>query len=532
MALTTVLLVALAAAPNGGSVVHVTAARAYLDRGAEDGLSVGQVVAMKRKGASCTVEWVAPHAASCVGPVSEGDRFVLPRVAPPSEPPRLPAPPTAAELARRRAAIEAAPSAPLVEHEGGGDADAVLGRRMRASAELAHATWAAFETSDGAFHEERVDVSIRGAPVIGPFRVFAELTALRRTAPSNVRFRPGEDNQLYVREAELSAREPGDPWALSAGRLWPWHAPGAPVMDGAQAGWRSREGGAEVGAFGGGLPAPDTLEPRTDAWTGGAYWAFRRADDDAAIPFLRHEGRLAMVNVPGLGQLVEAEALVHGSLGRALDMSADLRGRLDEPGLTAARFDFGGRPLEQLRVGGGFRWQDDEANAIDEVPAVGSRRADASVTWEPSRYFTLGGAAGHAAELSTTAGRSYAGPELGFPRLFGDAGGLSLGYQEELGFLSGRAGWLQSSLSPSRTVRVLTRLSYFEDRSGSSTDGEPATFREVGLYGAVDTRLLEWLSLSTSLLARAGLPTLGGELEYAAAVPAGIYGTLGLKGEL
>ena len=59
----------------------------------------------------------------------------------------------------------------------------------------------------------------------------------------------------------------------------------------------------------------------------------------------------------------------------------------------------------------------------------------------------------------------------------------------------------------------------------------PDASRELGVYGAVDARVLDWLSVSGGLLARAGLPTFAGGLEQSE-VPAGLYGTLSLRGEL
>lgn len=519
-----------AARPLRGQVVYVTATRAYLDRGAEDGVVQGMKLALGRKGSSssCDVEQVAPHSAVCAGTdVRLGDRFTV--QPPPSEPQPAPRPRPAPEqeLARRNAALREAP--PLLVRDEARAASDALGRRMRASVELAHASWLAFSSADGSFHEERLDVVVRGAPVAGPFRLYADLTALRRTAPATTRFRPGEETQLYVREAELSARDPGSSWTLSAGRLWPWYAPGSPSMDGAQAGFRTEGGGLEVGGFAGGIPEPEDLTPRLDAWTAGGYWSLRRADDGGAIPFLRQEGRIAAISIPGLGQRLEGEGLVHASFFGKLDASADVRARLDEPALSATRLELGGKPLERLRLAGGFRWLDVDAAALEGAGTVASRRGDVSATHLTTDWLTLGAAAGHAAELATGAERSWVGPEVGLPELFGSTGGLTIGYQEELGFLEGRAAWVQSVLLPARTVRVISRLSYFEDASGA--EELPEVFREVGLFAGADARLASWLSIQAALLFRAGLPTLGGELE-GISLPTGLHGTLSLRGEL
>ena len=87
-------------------------------------------------------------------------------------------------------------------------------------------------------------------------------------------------------------------------------------------------------------------------------------------------------------------------------------------------------------------------------------------------------------------------------------------------------------MTPASRLRVLSRLSFYEDRGGTGSAVEPASFHEAGAFLSLDIGLLSWLSLSGSVLGRAGLPTLAGELEHGASVPAGIFGTVSLRGEL
>jgi len=73
--------------PGVGRVLQVTATRAYLDAGADEGLTPGQVVALWRgdvEAGRCTVEEVAPGSATCTGGGARpGDAFKLaPAVAP------------------------------------------------------------------------------------------------------------------------------------------------------------------------------------------------------------------------------------------------------------------------------------------------------------------------------------------------------------------------------------------------------------------------------------------------------------------
>src|SRR5262245_33485385 len=63
---------------SGATVVYVTSDRAYVDRGAADGLRAGDVLSAGR--ATCKVVEIGDHFASCEGgAVRTGDSVQLPR---------------------------------------------------------------------------------------------------------------------------------------------------------------------------------------------------------------------------------------------------------------------------------------------------------------------------------------------------------------------------------------------------------------------------------------------------------------------
>jgi hypothetical protein len=125
-----------------------------------------------------------------------------------------------------------------------------------------------------------------------------------------------------------------------------------------------------------------------------------------------------------------------------------------------------------------------------------------------------------ARDIEEALGRQLVGPELGFPRLFGARGGLSLGYLEELGWQKGRSGYVQTVLQPGAPVRVLARLSYFEDSPPSGV-ANAVPSRDAGLYTSVDYSPNRWLSLRASILARVGID---------AVAPFGLVGNASLTG--
>lgn len=515
------------AGPGEGLVTYVSARRAYLSRGRSDGLAAGGEVALLRSrhpSATCRLELVAEHHATCLGEgVEAGDVFRVetPPPLPPAEQPKAgPRQPqvTAHEAERGRAALAAAPYELVPFHEADGEGSSA--RRVEAS--LGHTTWAV--PGSATYHQERLDVALRGYEVGGGFRLSAAATALAWTGrPAGARFLPGQPMQLFVRELELSSREPGRAYAVSAGRLWPWYLPGLAVLDGAQVAWRSR-GGLEVGAFAGALPDPVSLAPGLSRWAAGAYWAGRHVAEDGILRLLRHEGRIGMLSTPDGGQRLEAQVLVQGSFARLLDASADLRASLSSghAALDAGRLDVSLHPNDVVRVLAGYRYLGDSLAALEGgfLGSAGSRHATVAAAWDVSPGLTVGLAGGLAEDLHATSSRRFVGPELSLPHLLGARGGVSFGYLEEFGWTAGRSGYVQSLLQVAERWQLLARLSYSDDA------GPPAgRMRDATVYASANGRLWNWLSLRVSLLARVGVSAaLAGAVDPGYTVSAALRG--------
>jgi hypothetical protein len=489
--------------PEVGAVVYVTRARAYLDAGAADGVAAEQVLHLVRAGRQagmCRVESVAPHFATCRAEGARpGDTFRLAR--PPAAPAPRPLPRLVAadELEARAAAIAAEPYA-RVDYDARRAAGAMSASR-RAEVAVGHATWAS--TGFGPWHQESAEVSIRGAPLGAGFRLYADLSALRWTErPATARERPEARTQLYVWEAEVVAREGAGPLALAAGRVLPWGVPGATLLDGVQAGLR-RAGTGEIGAFAGFVPEIGTMRPTGSRQTAGAYGSL---DLGSGWLVTRQDARAAMVQSPELGTRFEGQLRSYALLGRRVNASGDLRvgtgGAIRAQGsLDGAELQLSGRPLPRLALSGAFRYG---GLRVPDAPAPAlfpghERRADASAGLDLGGGLLLSATAGLSRDLSTDLERRYAGPELAVPRLFGAAGGLTLGYVEERGWIAGRNAYAQAVLRAGPRVRLTARLHYAaDDRPGADAD------HEVGAFLAVSADLASWLSLRASVLARGG----------------------------
>jgi hypothetical protein len=530
-----------------GKVVFASAKRAYLDVGEADGITLELTLTLKRGNrnlGACKVDLLAQHSSACaMAGARIGDTFALPATPPRSPGPvahAVPAPAPIAEIEREHERIVDAPYA-LVD--AGRELATGYGGGM-ASVRAGHEAWATLFGSGSTFQDERVHVSVDGVPLgLAGFRAYAELEALVYTErPANARFRPGTDAQFYAWEAEVASRDPGRPFALALGRMWPWHLPGLATLDGGQAGWKSRDGEREAGVYGGGLPDPVTLEPAFDRWTAGAYGAYTSVGArDSTLRLVRAEGRVGMSNLPDAGKALDAEVLLAGFVAGWLDVGAEARALLatswnpgvmlsDGPGLEALRAHVGVH-LPRLNFLASVRYLD-ATSGLDQSglgPAPygldGYTTAEADVSWDVGPGLVLG-ASGGVDEESTglERDRAWVGPELALPVVFGRLGGLSLAYREERGWLPGRSGSLQVALHPGDSVNLLVRTSYFEDRGGNA--GNALTFRELGLYASAQFRLVRWLALRASLLARVGVD--GVESGVGAATPSGLIGTIDL----
>jgi hypothetical protein len=499
----------VAALPQGASaeaVLQMFAGRAYLDRGAADGLAVGQLIPFLRNGravGTCALDEVSDHFASCLAPFAlKGDAYRLAKMSPaPPLQPRPVSPLPASVVSQQQAVVEAA-SLPMVESKASPSGPGLRG--AVATAELAHASYATLDGGGGSFHQERLDLELRGLSIAQGFRAFVSLSALRWTRPDTTRFRPGAPTELYVREGQVSSRELGQRWGLSAGRVQPFNAPGLFALDGVQGGWRNVRGTSELGLFGGVLPDVVTMAP-TARVTAGAYWGLSSSGGEGdGMRLLRHEGRVSFLTGAGLSQRVEAEGLFQAWLSRTFDASADLK--LATGGqasvLQAARVDFGARPSTSLRISGGYRYtgeRDEALIAIDPIAYGGrSHHADLTGAWDLSTAMTLSLTGGLARDVASALGREYVGPELSLSHLFGDAGGLSLSYLEELGWAAGRTAAAQTSVRLFRRVQLIGRLSYFQE----SPQGAGSLSHELGLFLYASAPLTPWLSLKLSALGR------------------------------
>ncbi len=493
-------------------VVYATAQRAYLNRGKADGLAQGAKLSLTRRGqniASCVIDSVAEHQASCAGKgIRVGDLFVTPGKKSDEKGRTIArsAMPSAAELDRRLAGVASAPY-PQVSFNG---ASGGPGGSWATQVRLGHTSWISVNTPDGSFHQEWLALAVRGAPLGAGLRLFIDALAVHWThRPSGYRFPIQSPNQLFVYQLEISSRDVGKSLVFSAGRIWPVHAPGVGAVDGAQLGWRSEKGELELGVLAGAIPDPVTLSPGTLRPLGGAYLAAEQTSIAGSLRSIREEMRVSFSHRPDLGWRGDVESSVIGFWGRSFDLATDLRFGMSNDNaptlIQVASLSAGYHPSEQFHLYAGGRYLSlPPVEVINPGDALGGDRslhADGSIGYLPWSWLSLAANVGHAGDLRTGLHRTFGGPEFGFPRLFGARGGLVLGYQQEVGYLYGKTAYLQLVASPFHRLRLLERVSWFQNLA----EGTPTRSYEAGFYTSLDWMFTSWVGLRASVLGRFSL---------------------------
>lgn len=486
------------------SVTYVTAELAYLDRGSDDGLVEGQLLSFRRgsrPAGKCRVQAVAESFATCKGAtLRDGDLAAIPGGAATkaAKVPHLAPPPSPAKLRAERAQVVAS-EVPRVSSAGA--SPALDGLRL--DAELAHEAWVVLDDPAGAWQRERLGVAIRGLPIGGGVRLYADATAYQWTERAT-------GTQLFVRELAFTRREGGG-FVFSAGRVWPYDAAGLGMFDGIQAGWSSPDGVLEAGAFVGTVPyalntAPDFTRP-----IAGAYASFNHRSDDGFLHWLQQEVHAAVQpDDRGPGTRIELESLTRAWFSERLDGGLDVRVTFGPDGtkrLDAARADVGFRLTDAVRVAASVRY---DATPLELLPSVldvpdghRSLHADAAATWDAGSWLCLGITAGGSRDLELADQRAWVGPEVCAPRLFDGRVRLAAGYQEELGWMMGRSGWVSALVHPVRQLDLFARASWAQTGT-APLSGDPWG-QEVGGYGSVRWALTQNLSLRLSGMVRQGL---------------------------
>ena len=496
--------------PGLAHVVQATGTRAYLDAGSDQGLEAGQVLSLMRGGAEavlCAVESVSSSHATCYGVGAHpGDSVKLPRV-PGIEVKvvTLPPVPSDEELVQRAERVASAEVA-LVEAKAKPVALRPLEAPRDGFGEFVFSDVSWWSSGLGAYHTDRVDAALHGAP-LGPFTADVDLRAEYWSAqPAGAVFLPADKARIVVWQAQLTWAPESRPISISAGRVLAWNVPGATSMDGATVSWR--RGAFTAGLLGGLVPQPDTSSPTTTRGTAGGFWGW---DGKLGQGVLVHqEGRLALVRSPELGDRVELQAGGSAHSGAWLDLFADARfgfgGTIHSPGgLDGARLEAAFRPVARLSISGAFDYSEllTPQTFTPLAWAGRSRHADVNASWDFG-LVRAGISGGGARDVASGLERGWAGPEVSVPRFFTHRVSLSAGYQEELGWLTGRAAWLQAVARPVDSVRLIGRLSWNQQANlGADKD-------EFSLYVSGSKELTRHLGLRLSLLTRSAIDVSGG----------------------
>jgi len=496
-----------------GQVRFVTERRAYLDRGARDGLAVSQQLQLTRGArpfAACKVDTVSEQQATCVGARARvGDTFRPPGTSrkPPAAPEALAGLVDEATLASRARAL-AETDYEKVDFTG------ERGTRSRSSGSIAPgvAVWQSRPDARGNYAQTRLDGAISVLDLGGTGARFdTQFSAQRWSRPSALeRFRAGTASQFYLWQAEVSRRREEGGTVFAAGRLWPWHLPGVTLLDGVQLGRQNATRTMEGGFYGGTIPTATAIAPSGDLWTAGAYGSLVQPGRARALFRLaREEARVGIWHAPLQGVVAEAEGMGQIWLG---PWSIAGGGRLrfaravsPRPVAERAYLDVGFRPTltvagsAHLRYFGPALFDDAALRAVTPTLA-GGIHATVDAHWDVSSWLAFGAFGGAHRDGDSGRQQIYGAAELRLPRCLGEGGGISGGAEAQQGWLRGRTVYLQAFEQAGRRVQVLARLS-----ASATTFETPAVtenLRELGGYLSIDATAASWFRLRAWSLLR------------------------------
>jgi hypothetical protein len=504
----------VAASASGGSVQFVTEKRAYLDRGAKDGLAAKQPLQLfrgNRAVGSCAIETLADHQATCVGGrLRGGDSFRLHPRAGAKKRERLAAlaPLIDEQTLRTRAAAVSEAPYEKVDFTGVG----VLAAHTRGTVSSGFTVWHTSPDPKGDYSVEELDGTLQvydlGATGIDFNAAFTAMRWGARTAIG--RFQPTQQSQFYLWEAEFSKRGADAKTVFAVGRIWPWHAPGLTLLDGAQVGRHNEDETAEGGAYAGLVPLASTVAPTFTAWASGVYGALvENGSKKSAFRLAREEARVGVWGGPGTGLVADAEVLAQAWLG-AWNLGGGGRAVLPTqvtptPVIDRAYLDVGAHTTTAFGIGLHLRYFGAALPALAILQGVmpsptGSFNVLADAHWELASWLGASGFGGLNQDRETGRNLEYAAAELGLPRLLGGAGGLSVGVEVEEGWLRGRLVYGQVG------ARVWERLQILARVSASASEYEIPTpspnVDEIGGYLQLDSAVCSWLRVRASSLIR------------------------------
>ncbi len=524
------------AALEPAQVLYRTQEWAFINRGASDGLKKNQALALSRAGrkiGTCTVDTVNEHSASCRAASAQvGDRFVLERKAVALAKVR-PALPSEGELGRR---WQTAATAPYVHVEFDGEQDgAAFLRRPYARVWAQHTTFAPTASASGPFQVQQLDAALLELPVWNGLSVSADVSVwVYGRRPVEFRSPLKDSPQLFVRELSVRWQPDQAPLVVRVGRVRLYAVPGLQSVDGAQVGWRGRDGRFEAGGYAGLLPDASTLLPTLSSWAVGAYGfgTFTNGEGTRGLWF-QPRARAGWTVRPVVGSRFEVSAALglwwasRISVLTQLDLSALGNGATESGvGFDNAVADIALHATSDVSLGISGRYRGGTSvEALPEgavIPLTRSVHASAWTSVVLSSLTSLRVFGGLAKEFAPNLLQAYVGSELAFRTLLGGRLWAALGYQEEPGWLWGRTAYGQLQWRPGHAVSVTARGAWFQRALAGGWENE------VGATAGLDVRPWRWLQLRASGFFR--LP-IAGTASSGARSPA-LTGTLGLGAEL
>ncbi len=352
------------------------------------------------------------------------------------------------------------------------------------------------------FNQQSIDLSVDQLPIYSDNLTGSlDTTTSYWNAPSNRRFRPGDDLQFYVWQSSVTYQNEKGMTSVTLGRLRTWNVPGLTVIDGAQLDIIQSEK-FSFGAYGGASPKVETLGISTDQLQLGTYIEHEIARTDQVM--IRQQLRVGYVKLSGIENNLEIEHVLMSTFNRSF--SSSLQTKLNVLGTRKQTLDYLGldmfySPVEIWNVRFSGQLNQHQSTEFAFLDTQKSRRGETSVSWHGKKWLTVSALAGYVQQTEMEkVHRLYTGPEVSmdFKKT-----GVSLGHQQEWGWIGGHSTYLRPFFQVTPDLRVMPQLSYTHEIQTQTP------YNEWGASFSCISQLMRWLDVSASVYSRFGDGPLG-----------------------
>ncbi|MCB0326120.1 MAG: hypothetical protein KDD52_00725 [Bdellovibrionales bacterium] len=370
-------------------------------------------------------------------------------------------------------------------------------------AQVSHHTWK--QSGSRSFHQESTSLSIYDTP-LGNSKLTSsiDLSTQYWSSTEERRFRPSQDFQLYVWEMSVQYEAENGSFKAEAGRIRSREVPGLSLIDGGLASLDVSRA-LRVGAYAGTRPDSVSLSLSSKDAEAGIFFDQQLYDKKKIS--ISQQMRASYINSQYFGQNIEIEHFLYSRFSGL--NSAFLQTKFNAVGergssLDETRLDILLVPVKKGSVNLSGRWIVQQSMDESELQDNPSKRLENTFRYQihPMIELLLHGGLAYE-DAGDQKSRKYLGTEVQSPKLFGAKGGMSVGHQEEWGWVGGHTTFIRAHYQVASNIKLASQLSYTHELQSNSL------YDEWGGSIFVTSQLTRHIALQASTFSRFGLDTKG-----------------------